>query len=329
MQAAYFISRLLIMRLVRHTLSRKSGEWSLSSIEDYAVFLAVIDHGSLTAAARKLGRSLQATSRVLASLERELGVQLVARTTRKLAPTAIGLAFADRIRGALADIELAREELADAGEKIGGRIRIAASTLFGPRYVLPALAAAAERHSNLEIELTLSDQHTDLISEGIDIAVRIGALPDSGLIARRIGALRRVLCAAPGYLAKHGRPLRPSDLTQHACVLRLNTGANETWMLREGDTPAPVAVRGRFRSDNATARNDAAALGAGITLAPLWQVRSLVDEGRLDLILTEYEPQPIPLHLVWPAGPRLPRRTRVLVDLLTSRLREAVTPAPS
>ena len=299
----------------------------MASIGDYEVFLAVIDCGSLTAAARKLGRSLQATSRVLAALERELSVQLVARTTRKSAPTAVGLAFANRIRGALADIEFAREGLADANERVGGRIRVGASTLFGPRYVLPALAAAAERHASLQIELALTDQYADLISEGIDIAVRIGALPDSGLIARRIGALRRILCAAPGYLAKYGRPLRPADLTQHACILRLNTGASETWTLRDGGAPAPISVRGRFRSDNATARNEAAALGAGISLAPLWQVRPPLDEGRLDLILTEYEPQAIPLHLIWPVGPRLPRRTRVLADILTSRLREAVMPA--
>ncbi len=239
--------------------------------EDYEVLLAVIDCGSLTAAARKLGKSLQATSRVLAALERELGVQLVARTTRKSVPTTAGLAFANRIRGALADIQFAREELADAGERVGGLIRVGASTLFGPRYVLPALAAAAERHAGLEIELALSDQHTDLISDGID---------------------------------------------------------TETWTLREDDAAIPVAVRGRFRSNNATARNEAAALGAGITLAPHWQVRPLLDEGRLDLVLTEYEPEPIPLHLNWPASPRLPRRTRVLADLLASRLREAVMPAP-
>jgi DNA-binding transcriptional LysR family regulator len=299
----------------------------VASIENYEVLLAVIDCGSLTAAARKLGRSLQSTSRVLATLEQEFGVQLVARTTRKSAPTAAGLAFSNRIRGALADIQFAREDLADARQKIGGRIRVGASTLFGPRYVLPALAAAAEKHPDLEIELALADQHADLISEGIDIAVRIGVLPDSDLIARRIGGLRRVLCAAPGYLAKHGRPLRPADLTQHACILRLDTGASETWTLREDGASAPVAVRGRFRSNNATARNEAAALGAGISLAPLWQIRPLLDEGRLDLILTEYEPEPISLHLVWPAGPRLPRRTRVLADLLASRLREAAMPA--
>jgi DNA-binding transcriptional LysR family regulator len=300
----------------------------VASGEDYAVLLAVIDCGSLTAAARKLGRSLQATSRVLAALERELGVQLVARTTRKSVPTTAGLVFANRIRGALADIQFAREELTDSGENISGLVRVAASTLFGPRYVLPALAAATERHAGLEIELALNDQHTDLISDGIDIAVRIGALPDSGLIARRIGSLRRVLCAAPGYLATHGRPVHPTDLVRHACILRLDTGASETWTLREGDAAVRVVARGRFRSNNATARNEAAALGAGITLAPHWQVRPLLDEGRLDLVLTEYEPQPIPLHLIWPASPRLPRRTRVLADLLTSRLREAVMPAP-
>jgi DNA-binding transcriptional LysR family regulator len=298
----------------------------VASIGDYAVLVAVVDHGSLTAAARQLGRSLQAVSRALAALEQELGVQLVARTTRRAVPTPAGLAFARRVRAALADIELAREDLADEGGKISGRVRVGASTLFGPRYVVPALATAIERHPELDTELALTDRHVDLLSEGLDIAVRIGTLPDSSLIARRIGGLRRVLCAAPGYLATHGRPHRPADLVDHQCILRRSPLATETWALREDGVSAAIEVHGRFRSDNATARNEAAALGLGINLAPLWQVRALLDEGRLDLILVEHEPPPVPLHLVWPASPIQARRTRAVANVLASRLREAVTP---
>jgi DNA-binding transcriptional LysR family regulator len=291
------------------------------------VLVAVVDHGNLTQAARQLGKSLQAVSRALAALEQELGVQLIARTTRRSTPTAAGLVFAQRMRAALADIELARDDLADEGAKIGGRVRVGASTLFGPRYVAPALAAAIERRPELEIELALTDQHVDLFSEGLDIAVRIGTLPDSSLVARRIGALRRVICAAPGYLAARGRPRRPADLVHHECVMRCAPSATEAWTLGVNGTWTTIEVRGRFRSDSAAARNEAAALGLGINLAPLWQVRSLLDEGRLDLLLIEHEPPPVLLHLVWPSGQIMARRTRVVADLLASRLREAVVSA--
>lgn len=292
----------------------------MASLEDYTAFVAIVEQGSLTAAARQLGRSLQAVSRALGALEQELGVELIARTTRRLRPTDAGLTFHARIKTALADIAFARDELAKTGAKLAGRVRVGASTQFGPAYLLPVLTAFMERYPAVEVEFALNDRPVDLIEEALDLAVRIGALPNSSLKARRLGAVRRVVFGAPGYFAAHGRPNRPSDLVEHACVLRRTAGATEMWMFGQGKTPEQIEVRGRFRSDSPTARNEAVAAGLGIGIAPLYQVRPLLGSGRIELLLTAHEPLPIPVHIVWPSGPAMPNRTRALVDFIAARL---------
>lgn len=292
----------------------------MASLTDYAAFIAIVEQGSLTAAARHLGRSLQAVSRALGTLEAELGVTLITRTTRSLHPTVAGTQFHARIKTALADIAFARDELAGQGAQLAGRIRIGASTLFGPLYVLPILTAFMERHPAVDVELAGSDRHVDMVAEGLDVAVRIGTLPDSGIMARRLGAVRRVVFAAPGYFAAHGRPTRPADLARHPCVLRRGPGATESWRFERDGAEETVEVRGRLRSDSPPARNEAVAAGMGIGLAPLYQIRHLLDAGRVELALTEYEGAPVPLHIVWPASPAMPNRTRTLVDFLAARL---------
>lgn len=292
----------------------------MASLEDYTAFVAIVEQGSLTAAARRLGRSLQAVSRALGALEQELGVELVARTTRRLHPTEAGLKFHARIKAALADIASARDELVADGGMLSGRVRIGASTQFGPRYILPVLTAFMARHRAVEIELAVTDKHVDLISEGLDLAVRIGTLPDSSLRAHRLGAVRRVVFGAPGYFATHGRPNRPSDLRAHVCALRRTAGATETWSFGEDASLEQVEVRGPFRSDSAPARNEAVAAGLAIGIAPLYQVRPLLDAGRIELVLTDYESPLIPVHVVWPSGPAMPNRTRALVDFIAAQL---------
>ncbi|SED54266.1 DNA-binding transcriptional regulator, LysR family [Rhizobiales bacterium GAS188] len=289
----------------------------MASLDDYSAFVAVVNEGSLTAAARRLSRSLQSVSRSLAGLEGELQVELITRTTRRSRPTPAGLAYAARLRPALADIELARDELLASDRRLAGKVRIGASSLFGQEYVVPALTTFLERNREVEIELKLADQHVDLLSEGLDLAVRIGVLPDSDLRARRLGGLRWAFFGAPAYLSARGRPLEPRDLERHECILRAGSGP-ESWSF--GRDGLRLEVRGRFRSDSASARNMAAAQGFGIVLAPLWQVRRLLDEGRIELVLAGYEPEPIPLAIVWPASLAMPRRVRAVIDVLAERL---------
>nr|WP_283805796.1 LysR family transcriptional regulator [Bradyrhizobium sp. YR681] len=280
--------------------------------------MGIVDEGSLTSAAARLGRSLQAVSRSLARLEQDLGIELVSRTTRRLHPTAAGLDFADRIRLALATIDGAREDLIASDRRLAGPIRVGTSSLFGPEYVTPALSQFLTRNPDVDIELVLSDEHVDLVAEKLDFAVRIGNLPNSNMRVRRIGGLSWAVFASPAYLAAHGRPELPRELSRHECVLRASD--DDRWVF--DNDRRRIAVRGRFRSENAAVRNAAVASGIGIGLAPLWQVRKLIEQGIVEQILVGHEPPPIPLQIVRArrgAG-ALPRRVRAAMDFLVARL---------
>ncbi|MFC5473511.1 LysR family transcriptional regulator [Paraherbaspirillum soli] len=287
----------------------------MTSLQDYAAFVAVIDEGSLTAAARRLGRSVQAVSTALKNLEDELGLTLVTRTTRRCSPTPTGVKFAARLRTVLADIADAHAEALDEAAQLSGPIRIGASTLFGPEFLMPILAGFIERHPETTIELALSDRQVDLVKEGLDLAIRIGPMNQLDVKAKKLGLRRRVVVGAPGYLARRGRPGEPADLAQHDCILRRNASQKESWAFTSGN----VEVRGRFSSDSALARHRAATLGLGLCMAPLWQVHSLVDAGQLELVLDAYELPGTPIHIVWPEG-RTSRRVRAVIDLLAARL---------
>lgn len=291
----------------------------MSEIADYRTFVAIVDRGSLTAAARQLGRSLQAVSRSLQMLEQELGVELVARTTRQSRVTDAGRNFYQRLKSILADLEMARETVAQDGIGIAGRIRIAASSRFGVAYVLPVLTTFMERHPGVDIELSLEDRYVDLLAENFDLAVQFGFLEDSSLRMRRLGMIRRVIFAAPRYLAARGRPQVPEDLKTHDCVTRFSHHSNDSWQFGEGDAMQQVPVRGRFRSDTAPARIEAVVAGLGIGQAPLYQIRPYLDDGRLELLLSDYETSPMPLQMVWLPGV-MPARLRLLIDFIAARL---------
>lgn len=289
----------------------------MTAADDYEVLLAVIDHGSLTAAARSLGRSLQAISRSLASIERQLNITLFTRTTRRVSPTPACLTFARRIRPALREIHLARDELIEQNVQLRGSIRVAVPSSFGARYVVAPITAFMGIHAGVTVELLFSERHADLADEVIDLAVRLGKLPDSNLKARVVAEFRRVLVAAPEYLIARGYPVDPSDLTKHECIIRKHP-LREVWEF--GMDGRVVEVHGRLRANDADACNMAAAAGHGIARAPMWQVRGLVDSGAVEIVLAEFEPKPIPVHLVWVAGRSLPRRVRVLIDFLAERI---------
>jgi DNA-binding transcriptional LysR family regulator len=286
-------------------------------MEDIEAFIAVIEAGSQTAAARRLGRSLQSVNRSLVTLEKSVGVELVRRTTRRSFATEAGLAFYRRVKPAITEIGEARLEAASRRDEPSGLLRIAAPVQFAAAFVVPAAAQFMRRYPRVEVDLKVSDQAVDVVGEGVDLAVRIRELPDSSLKARRLGQLRTVVYGAPGYFARHGRPRRPDDLGDHQCVVR----ATETWRFRVGRQFKAVRVKGTFRTDNTASVHAAVCQGLGIGYGPFWQIRELVDQGALEIVLAAFETPRFPIHAVFPPSGMAPAKTRLFADLLAERLK--------
>jgi len=294
---------------------------SVERISDLQAFVAVVEQGGVTAAARHLGRSVQAVSRSLATVERAVGVELVRRTTRNSNPTAAGAGLYRRVASALSDIEAASAEAAGARDKAIGVLRVSASTRFAPAFVVPAVASFLAAHPAVEVDLSLEDRHVDLVREGHDVAVRLGDLPDSSLKARRLAALRQVTFAAPGYLAARGRPAHPQDLASHSCIVRTSAHDGAVWTYTISGQLQVVTVRGPLKTNNADAANRAALEGVGIANAPYWQVQGMVENGGVELLLTAFEPPDMPVHAVWAHSEQVPAKTRLFVDHLAAYLR--------
>jgi DNA-binding transcriptional LysR family regulator len=292
----------------------------LSRLDDLHAFVAVVDKGSLTSAARHLGRSLQSVSRSLALLERQIGVELVRRTTRRSTPTEAGILFRRSLGDALTKIEMAKLEAGNRRSDIAGPLRIAASSTFGPRYLVPLIASFLDAHHGIDVRLDLSNQYIDLVGERVDLAVRIGEMPDSALKSRRIAHARRVFFAAPKYFARHGKPRRPEDLATHQCIIRTSAREGNMWPFLVNGKVRSMRVGGRFQTDGAQAANAAAACGLGIGSAMFWQIKELVESGDVELALTRFEPPPMAIRAVWPSTKVLPKKTRLFVDFLASRL---------
>ncbi len=293
----------------------------MERLDDLRAFVAAVEGGSLTAAARSLGRSLQSVSRSLATLEHELGVELLRRTTRRSAPTDTGLEYYRRVRLALAELDQARRDATRDRREPSGVLRIGASSLFGPGYLVPALAAFTARHPRLEVDLQISDAFEDLVARRLDVVVRVGRLPDSRLRARRLAELRQVFFAAPAYLARRDRPRHPTDLVSHACVVWTGAHHRAAWPFRTGGEERTVEVSGPFRTNSLAAMIEAVAQGLGVGLAALWQIRHLLARGAVELLLLGFEPAGQPVHALWPPSGVTPAATRLVVEFLAERLR--------
>ncbi|WP_454650898.1 LysR family transcriptional regulator [Bradyrhizobium liaoningense] len=291
-------------------------------MEEIEVFLAVVEAGSQTAAARRLGRSLQSVNRALSALERSVGVELVRRTTRQSVATEAGLAFYRRVKPAFAEISEARLEAANRRVEPSGLLRVAAPILFGATHVVPAIAEFMARFPQIEADVNLSDRPVDVVGDGFDLAVRIRELPDSSLKTRRLGELRTVVYGAPDYFKRHGRPRQPSDLADHQCILRRTAqGEADAWRFRIDGRLTTVQANGRFRTDSTTAAHAAARHGIGIGYGPFWQIRDLVDQEALEIVLEDFEAPRTPVRAVFPPSAIPPAKTHLFVDLLAERLK--------
>jgi DNA-binding transcriptional LysR family regulator len=291
-------------------------------MDEIEVFLAVVEAGSQTAAARRLGRSLQSVNRALAALERSVGVELVRRTTRQSVATEAGLAFYRRVKPAFAEIGEARLEAANRRIEPSGLLRIAAPIQFGATHVVPAIAEFMARFPQIEADVNMSDRPVDVVGDGFDLAVRIRELPDSSLKTRRLGELRTVVYGAPDYFKRRGRPRQPGDLADHQCILRRTAqGEADIWRFRIDGRLTTVQVNGRFRTDSTTAAHAAARHGIGVGYGPFWQIRDLVDQEALEIVLADFEAPRTPVRAVFPPSAIPPAKTHLFVDLLAERLK--------
>jgi DNA-binding transcriptional LysR family regulator len=279
-------------------------------------FVAVVEHGGFTAAARRLRLPLATVSRQVARLEDALGARLLSRTTRRVAATDAGRGYYERGRRILAEIAEAEALAAGEAAALSGHIAVSAPVLLGHNFVVGAAAAFIAAHPGLEIDLSLSDRLVDLIEDGIDVAVRVGALADSRLAARRIGEFRRVVVAAPSYLKRHGVPESPADLARHDCIVSTMHADSTRWRFFKGSEAIVVPVRGRLRTDDAAAVVRAALAGAGLGLAPAWLVREPVARGRLRIVLPSYLQPPTPIHAVHAQARLVSLRVRRFAEFL-------------
>jgi DNA-binding transcriptional LysR family regulator len=284
----------------------------MDRLDEMAVLVAVLDTGSLAAAGRRLRRSPPAITRTIAALEQRVGARLVERTTRRLAPTESGRALANRAR-ILLDLYLEAVQ-APKEAALRGTLRVTAPVVFGRRHVTPCVLAFQAAHPDLTVELELADRNLDLVDEGLDVAIRIGPMADSGLMVRRVGSVRRVLVASPGYLAAHGTPKVPADLTGHTTVVAFSRGGLLEWRFRDGERDRVVRLTPRLLVNDIEAMLLAARSGFGLARALSYQVVEDLETGSLVRLLADFEPAAEPVQLVFPGGEMTRPSVRAFVE---------------
>lgn len=283
-------------------------------------FVTVVDEGGFAAAARALGQSRSAVNRLVITLEDELGAQLLNRTTRSVAATASGRAYYERARSILDQLEEADRSLGEMQETPVGDMRINAPMSFGTMHLSPAVADFVARHPAIRVQLDLNDRFVDVVEEGYDLTIRIAEpREDANLVDHRIAGIRRVLCASPDYLARHGEPASPDGLKSHACLHYGNLLSGNVWRLAGPDGEVAVTANGVMCSNNGEVLSDAAVRGLGITLLPTFIVGRELQAGRLVTVLPDYAPSTLTLCAIYPPSRHLSAKIRLLTDFLTER----------
>jgi len=295
---------------------------TVDRLDDLNLFLRVIDQGSISAAARSLDISVAVASQRLKRLERDLCVRLLHRTTRRLHPTPEGLELEAQGRALVEDLEALTSGLREGASGVCGTLRVTMSAAFGRQYISPLLPEFMARHPQLRLFAHLSDEMVDMVGAGYDLAIRIGVLGDSSLVARRLASNRRLLCASPDYLREHGHPRTPEDLARHECLLLSGRdGRQDVWRLvdRRGREHA-VRVQGRFETTLGELIRDAVLAGQGIAQHSLWHVHEELAAGRLERVLPQYT---LPQSAIWAVTPQrrlVPPRVRAFADFLAEKL---------
>ena len=293
------------------------------------LFTEVVDGGSFSAAARRLGMAPSSVARGIGALEDELGVRLLNRTTRKLGMTEAGRLFHERSKRILVEVDDARLSVTQLEAEPRGTLRLSMPVVFGRLHVAPALPEFLASYPRLQIDLSLTDTFVDLVEEGVDLAIRIGELQDSSLIARRLATNTRVICGSPGYFERAGMPTAPQDLSRHDCLVYKRQSNRAVWRLRDQERTYEIEVRGSLWANNADALHTAALSGVGLAILPTWMVGPDVRRGTLQVAFAGYQVSPSALdasiYAVFPYARHLSPKVRALVDFLV----KCFTPRPS
>lgn len=284
-------------------------------------FIAVVESGGFSKAAEQLGASTAAVSRRVSGLEQQLGLQLLRRTTRRIDLTEAGQQFYSDVLNVFLLLGEAEDRVRAGTEHVSGLMRVAAPMSFGIQKLAPVLPAFMQRHPDLKIQLLLEDRYTDLVAEGIDVSVRIGHLADSSLVARRLGVIERVFCAAPSYLKAHGEPKKPEDLAGHDCLQYAQRGPREDWGAILG-APDTLELDVSLTANNAEVLKECAIQGMGIALLPAFVIDDALADGRLRAVLTKFSPVPFGLYAVRQSSRLIPARVRLFIEYLSDTFGE-------
>ncbi|OYU33573.1 LysR family transcriptional regulator [Novosphingobium sp. PASSN1] len=299
----------------------------MDRFEAMRTLVAAVDAGSLSAASRRLGVPLPTVSRRVSDLESHLRAQLLVRTSRKLLLTEVGKAYVATCRQILVELDDAERLATGEYRTPRGELAITAPVMFGQMHVEPVVLGFLQAYPEISIRLTLADYFIDLTENRIDVALRIGDLPDSGLVVRRLGAVRWITCASPAYLAARAAPQTPNDLADHDCLGFERTHADSLWPFVVAGAPSNIPIRPRLSANTARAVIDAALAGAGIARVLSYQVARDIAEGRLVEVLGSYQNEALPVHLVHSGQPMLPLKLRAFLDFAAPRLKDRLPPA--
>lgn len=290
----------------------------MHDFEELNTFVHIVEAGSLTRAARRLNTVKSVVSRRLSTLEERLKVKLVTRAARGIVTTELGRAYYEQCVRILAELDEATSCLSSLNARAWGTLRIAAPVSFGNQHLLPVLVDILEENPELVVDIALNDRVTDIVGEGFDMALRIGELEDSSLIARKLAPIRRVLCASPAYLARRGTPAHPNDLADHDCLTYSNASNASLWRFASGSPHRPVPVK-RLRANNGELLRDASIAGLGIVSMPTFLVGPAIRRGDLRLLMPEHPLEELSLYAVYPPNRHLAYKVRMLVDALARR----------
>jgi DNA-binding transcriptional LysR family regulator len=302
----------------------------MDRLDAMEMFVRIVETGSFSSVARELGTTQPTISKQLTALESHLKTRLLNRSTRKLSLTESGQAYYERCKRIIDDVREAESTLGRLQGSISGHLHVDTSIAMGQMFLTPLVLKFQRQYPELSVELTLNDRFIDIVEEGVDVAIRIGRLGESNVVARKIGATRRVTIATPDYLKQHGRPTHPQDLTHHNCLLYSYLSTGNEWMFQGPEGEIRVRVSGNFKSNNGHALREALLAGRGIAVSPDWLAHDGLRDGTTEAILTEFAPTPMDINAVFPSNRMLSAKVRAFVDFLQQEFRAipALNPSP-